>query len=129
MMSGSRRRSLPCAGERRLCEASIWSALRPARRRTARDRHLVAVEVGVEGFAAGGVELDRLTFDENRLERLNPQTVERRSAVEEHHAVLDDLLERVPDLIAGVAVALKSLRALLIFETTPRSSRTLNKTA
>ncbi len=70
------------------------------------NRHLVAVEVGVKGFADERVQLNRLTLDQHRLERLNPQTVQRRGAVEEHHAVLNDLLERVPDFVAGVAVPL-----------------------
>ena len=35
------------------------------------DRHLVAVEVGVEGGADQRVQLDRLALDEDRLEGLN----------------------------------------------------------
>ena len=60
--------------------------------------HLVAVEVGVEGVAHQRVDLDRLALDEQRLERLDAQAVERRRAVEQHRVLVDDLLEHVPDL-------------------------------
>ena len=63
------------------------------------DRHLVAVEVGVERGADQRVDLDRLALDQRRLERLDAQAVQRRRAVEQHRMVLDDLLERVPDLV------------------------------
>ena len=59
--------------------------------------HLVAVEVGVEGGADERVDLDGLAFDEHRLERLDAEAVQRRSAVQQHGVVLDDLFEDVPD--------------------------------
>ncbi len=62
------------------------------------DRHLVAVEVGVERRADQRVQLDRLALDEDRLERLDAEAVERRGAVQEHRVLADDLLEDVPDL-------------------------------
>ena len=62
------------------------------------DSHLVAVKVGVERGAAQGVQLERTALDEHGLERLDAQTVERRRAVEHDRVVLDDDLERVPDL-------------------------------
>src|SRR3954447_12302910 len=62
------------------------------------DRHLVAVEVGVERVADERVDLDRLALDQHRLERLDAQAVERRRAVQEHGVLVDDLLEHVPDL-------------------------------
>ena len=62
------------------------------------DRHLVAVEVGVECGAAQGVQLERAALDEHGLERLNAQTVERRCAVEHDRVVFDDDFECVPDL-------------------------------
>ncbi len=61
-------------------------------------RHLVAVEVGVEGVADERVNLDRLALDQQRLERLDAEAVERRRAVEQHRVLVDDLLEHVPDL-------------------------------
>ena len=45
-------------------------------------RHLVAVEVGVEGRADQRVQLDGLALDQHRLERLDAETVQRRGAVE-----------------------------------------------
>ena len=58
--------------------------------------HLVAVEVGVEGGADERVNLDGLAFDEDGLESLDAEAVERRSTVQEHRMVLDDFLEDVP---------------------------------
>ncbi len=43
--------------------------------------HLVAVEVGVERLADEGRDLDRLSLDEHRLERLDAEAVERGGAV------------------------------------------------
>src|SRR5690606_4394118 len=77
------------------------------------DRHLVAVEVGVERLAHERVELDRLALDEDRLERLDAEAVERGRAVEEHDLVGDDLLQGVPDLVLHVAVALELLAGAL----------------
>ena len=62
------------------------------------DRHLVAVEVGVEGRAHQRVQLDRLALDEHGLEGLDAQAVQRGGAVEQHRVLADDLLEDVPDL-------------------------------
>ena len=62
------------------------------------DRHLVAVEVGVERLADERVDLDRLALDEHRLERLDAEAMQRRRAVEQHRMLVDDLLEDVPDL-------------------------------
>ena len=46
------------------------------------DRHLVAVEVRVEGGTDQRVHLDRLAFDEHGLERLNTEAVQRGSAIQ-----------------------------------------------
>src|SRR5690606_19501796 len=77
------------------------------------DRHLVAVEVGVERLADQRVELDRLALDEHRLEGLDAEAVERRRAVQEDDLVGDDLLQRVPDLVLDVTVALELLAGAL----------------
>ena len=61
------------------------------------DRHLVAVEIGVERGAGQRMQLDGLAFDQHRLERLNAQTVQRGSAVQQNRMVLDDLFENVPN--------------------------------
>ena len=60
--------------------------------------HLVAVEVGVEGRADQRMQLDRLAFDQHRLERLDAEAVQRRRAVQQHRMLADDLVEDVPDL-------------------------------
>ena len=60
--------------------------------------HLVAVEVGVERRADQRVDLDRAALDQHRLERLDAQAVQRRRAVQQHRALLDDLVQDVPDL-------------------------------
>ena len=44
--------------------------------------HLVAVEVGVEGRADERMQLDRLAFDQDGLEGLDAQAVQRRRAVQ-----------------------------------------------
>jgi hypothetical protein len=45
------------------------------------NRHLIAVKVGVKRRADERVNFDRFTFDQDRLERLNSQTVKRRRTV------------------------------------------------
>src|SRR5579883_373630 len=62
------------------------------------NRHLVAVEVGVEGGADQRVQLDRLAFDQRRLESLNTQPVQGRRPVQQDRMFADDLLEDVPNL-------------------------------
>ena len=62
------------------------------------DRHLVAVEVGVERLTYQRMELDRASFDEDRLERLDGQTVKGRSAVQKNGMLFDNVFKRVPYL-------------------------------
>ncbi len=61
-------------------------------------RHLVAVEVGVERGADQRMQLDRLAFDQHRLERLDAQAVQGRRAVEHDRMLADHLFEDVPHL-------------------------------
>ena len=61
-------------------------------------RHLVAVEVGVEGGTDQRVQLDRLALDQHRLEGLDAEAVQGRGAVEHHRVLADDLFEDVPHL-------------------------------
>ena len=61
-------------------------------------RHLVAVEVRVERVTDERVDLDRLALDEDRLERLDAEAVQRRCAVQQHRMLRDDLFQDVPDL-------------------------------
>ena len=72
--------------------------------------HLVAVKVRVERGAAQRMELERAALDQNRLERLNAEAVQRRRTVEHDGAVLDDVLEGIPDL--GLALVDLLLGAL-----------------
>ena len=58
--------------------------------------HLVTVEVGVERRADQRMQLDGLTFDQHRLERLDAQAMQRRRAVEHHRMFADHLFEDVP---------------------------------
>ena len=60
--------------------------------------HLVAVEVGVERRADQRMQLDRLAFDQHRLERLDAQAMQRRRAVQQHGMLADHLVENIPDL-------------------------------
>ena len=61
-------------------------------------RHLVAVEVRVEGGTDQRMELDRLTLDQHRLEGLDAESMQGRGAVEHHRMLADDLVEDVPHL-------------------------------
>src|SRR5258707_6554171 len=60
--------------------------------------HLVPVEVGVEGRADEGVDLDGFALDQDGLEGLDAQAVQRGGAVQEHRVLADDVLQEVPDL-------------------------------
>ena len=60
------------------------------------DRHLVAVEVGVERRADERMDADRLAFDQHRLERLDAEPMERRRAVQQHRMLADHFFEHVP---------------------------------
>jgi hypothetical protein len=88
----------PFAGERTLFDASI--SVRASICASSDKRHvhghLVTVEVGVEGGADQRVQLDRLAFDQRRLERLNAETVQRRRAVEHDRMLADHLFEDIP---------------------------------
>ena len=63
------------------------------------DRHLVAVEVGVEALAHQRVELDGVALDQHRLEPLDAHAVQRGGAIQQHGMVLDHLFEDVPHLL------------------------------
>ncbi len=61
-------------------------------------RHLVAVKVRVESGTYQRMQLDGLTFHQNRLKRLDAQSVQSRSPVEHHGMLFDDLLQHVKHL-------------------------------
>ena len=77
------------------------------------NRHLVAVEVGVECGTAQRMELDRTTLNEYRRERLDTKSVQRRRTVEQYGVILDNALEGVPDLILCALYHLLSLLDVL----------------
>ena len=58
--------------------------------------HLVTVEVGVECRADQRVQLQGLAFDQDGLESLDTQTVQRRRTVEHDGVFLDDFFKDVP---------------------------------
>ena len=66
------------------------------------DSHLVAVEVGVEGRAVQGMQLQGAALHQHRLKGLNAQAVQRRCTVQHDGVVLDDLVQRVPHLGAAL---------------------------
>ena len=68
------------------------------------NRHLVAVEVGIECGTNQRVQLQRTALYQDRLKRLNTQTVQRRRTVHQHGVPLDDDLQRIPNLLGGAAV-------------------------
>src|SRR5216684_15482 len=58
--------------------------------------HLGAIKVSVERGADKRVDADGFAFDENRFERLNAQTVKRRSAIEHYRMFADAVFQDVP---------------------------------
>ena len=82
--------------------------------------HLVTVEVGVERSTHEGVQLNGLTLNELRLERLDSETVKRGCAVEQHRTLADDLFENIPHWSAAALHhalgALDVLRVLQLHE-------------
>ena len=61
-------------------------------------RHLVTVEVGVEGRTHQGVQLDGLAFDERGLKGLDAQAVQGGRPVEHHRMLPHHFVQDVPDL-------------------------------
>ena len=59
-------------------------------------RHLIAVEVGVECRADQRMQLDRLAFDQDRLECLDTQTVQGRRTIQQNRVLAYHLFEYVP---------------------------------
>src|SRR5690554_2080305 len=60
-------------------------------------RHLVTVEVGVIGRTHQRVQLDGLTFNQYRLERLDTQTVQGGRTVQQDRVFTDDFIQDIPD--------------------------------
>ena len=77
------------------------------------NRHLIAVKIRVEGLADERVELNGLTFHQQRREGLNTEAVQGRGAVEQHDFVLNHFLQSIPNLVPRVAVTLEHLAGAL----------------
>ena len=58
--------------------------------------HLVTVKVRIEGGANKRVQLDRFTFDQDRLKRLNTQAVQCRRAVQHDRVFADHFVQDIP---------------------------------
>ena len=65
------------------------------------DSHLVAVEVGVVSGTYQRVQLNSAALGQNRLERLNAQSVQRRRTVQQYGVLLDYILKNIPNLSLG----------------------------
>ncbi len=63
------------------------------------DRHLVAVEVGVEALADQRVELDGVAFDQHGLEPLDAHAVQGGGPIQQDGMVLDHLFQDIPHLL------------------------------
>ena len=61
--------------------------------------HLVTVEVSIEALADQWMQVDRVTFYQRRLKRLDTHPVKRRSAIEQNRVILNYKLENVPDFL------------------------------
>ena len=59
--------------------------------------HLVTIEVSVERGTDQRMQLDRLTFDQHRLESLDAETVKGRRAVQHDRMLADNLFQDIPD--------------------------------
>src|SRR6476646_3528565 len=60
------------------------------------NRHLVAVEVGIECRTNEGMELNRFPFNKYRLKCLYTQAVQSRSSVQHHRVLTNHVFEDVP---------------------------------
>src|ERR1700689_4341031 len=84
------------------------------------DRHLIAVEVGVVRDAYQRMKLNRLAFDQHRLERLDAESMQGGRAIEEHRMLADNLGEDIPNVLAllldHLLGALDSRDVALFFE-------------
>ena len=60
-------------------------------------RHLVAVEIRVEGGADQRVKLNRLAFNQYRFKRVNAQAVQSRRAVQQHRVFANHLFQNIPN--------------------------------
>ena len=62
------------------------------------DRHLIAVEIGVECRTHQGMKLNGLALDQHRFKRLHPESVQSGRAIQKDGVLLDDFRQDVPHL-------------------------------
>ena len=62
------------------------------------NRHLVAVEVGIERGANERMQLNSLAFDQHGLERLNTEPMQGGRAVQQHGMLSNHLIQYIPHL-------------------------------
>ena len=61
------------------------------------DRHLVAVEVGVKRRADQRMQPDRLPFNQDRIEGLNAEAVQRGRAIQKDRVFFNHFVQDIPD--------------------------------
>ena len=61
--------------------------------------HLVAVEIRIEALAGQRMQADRVSFHQNRLKRLNADTMKRGSTVQQNRMIANDFIKDVPDIL------------------------------
>jgi len=59
--------------------------------------HLIAVEVGIECCTDEGMKLDGAALDQNHLESLDTQTMQRGRPVQQHRSGCDNVFEHIPN--------------------------------
>ena len=62
------------------------------------DSHLVAIEVGVECGTYQWMQLNCLTFNQDRLECLDTQSMQCRSTVLHNRMLFDHVFQHIPNL-------------------------------
>ena len=62
-------------------------------------RHLVAIEVGIEGRAHQGVNLYGAALHQHRLKGLDSQAMQGGSTVEQNRVLMNNFFQDVPDLL------------------------------
>ena len=64
-------------------------------------RHLVAVEVCIKTSTGQWMKHYRVTFDQNRLKRLDAHPVKSRRSVKQHRMLMDNFFENIPDMVVA----------------------------
>ena len=59
--------------------------------------HLVTIEVGIERRTYEWVQLDSLAFDQDRLECLNAESMQRRGTVQHDRVLANHFFKNIPD--------------------------------